>query len=101
MPKLKFEVQTQLAPKETFGKIKEFFANDRDLRKLDSNYQCQFDETRLSGTAKGSKFDAAVAVHPEVSGSRVNIEINIPLMLMPFKGMVEKTVQDKLTKLIG
>ncbi|HEX4922995.1 MAG TPA: polyhydroxyalkanoic acid system family protein [Bdellovibrionales bacterium] len=101
MPKLKFDVETQLAPKDTFTKIKEFFSNDRDLRKLDSNYQCQFDEGRMTGTAKGSKFEAAVAVHAATAGSRVQIEINLPLMLTPFKGMVEKTVQEKLNKLIG
>jgi hypothetical protein len=101
MPKIKFETTSALTPKDTFGKIKSFFTSDVDLRKLDPNYQCQFDDTKLAGTAKGSKFDAAVSVHPDNTGSRVQIEINIPLMLSPFKGFVEKTVQQKLGALIS
>jgi hypothetical protein len=101
MPKIKFETTSAYPAKETFDKIKSFFTSDVDLRKLDPNYQCQFDESKFSGTAKGSKFDASVSVHPDSPGSKVQIEISIPLLLSPFKGFVEKTVQQKLGALIS
>lgn len=101
MPKITVDKKTALEPKEAFEKIKEFFNNDRDLRKLDSNYQCQFNESALSGSAKGQKFQAEMSVASEGGGSRIKVEINLPLMLTPFKGYVEKTVQEKLSALIG
>ncbi len=101
MPKITVDKKTQLEPKLAFEKIKEFFTNDRDLRKLDSNYQCQFNESALSGTAKGQKFQAEMSVSSDGAGSRVQVEINLPLMLTPFKGFVEKTVKEKLSALIG
>jgi hypothetical protein len=101
MPKINIATSTKLTPQDAFGKIKEFFAHDRDLRKFDSNYQCQFDDSRLTGRAKGTKFDAEVSVHADPGGSKIDIAINIPLMLSPFKGFVEKTIQDKIRALIG
>jgi hypothetical protein len=101
MPKITVDKKTTLEPKAAFEKIKEFFNNDRDLRKLDSNYQCQFNESALTGTAKGQKFQAEMNVRSEGTGSRIQVEISLPLMLTPFKGYVEKTVHDKLNALIG
>ncbi|MEQ1876415.1 MAG: polyhydroxyalkanoic acid system family protein [Bdellovibrionia bacterium] len=101
MPKITIDRKTALDPKAAFGKIKEFFSTDRDLRKLDSNYQCQFDETGLSGSAKGQKFQAEMSVRAEAGGSRIQVEITLPMLLTPLKGMVEKTVNEKLNALIG
>jgi len=101
MPKINIETNTKLNPKDAFGKIKEFFSHDQDLRKLDSNYQCQFDDNALSGTAKGSKFNAQMSVHPDAGGSKIKLQIDLPLLLTPIKGYVEKTVQQKLGTLIG
>jgi hypothetical protein len=101
MAKIKIEKTSSLSPKDAFGKIKEFFSNDHDLRKLDSNYKCQFDDNLMAGTAKGSKFEAAMSVLPQAGGSKIQVEVSLPLMLTPFKGFVEKTIQDKLGTLIG
>src|SRR5262245_29479446 len=100
MPKISIEKTSSLSPEETFSKIKTFLTDDKDLRKLDSNYQCQFDEKSLTGSAKGKQFEAKLKV---ASGSktRVSLEISLPLLLTPFKGMVEKTLTHKLDSLLG
>ncbi len=70
------------------------------MRKLDSNYQCQFDEKSLTGTAKGKQFEAKLKV---VAGAKtqVTLEVSIPLMLTPFKGFVENTLSKKLDSALG
>lgn len=75
-------------------------SDDKDLRKLDSNYKCQFDDGTLTGTAKGKQFEAKLKV---VSGSKtqVSLEVNLPLLLTPFKGMVETTLNKKLDSVLG
>jgi hypothetical protein len=101
MPKFKVEKTSQLNPKESFDKIKSFLSSDPDLKMLDASYKCQFQEDKLTGSAKGQKFNAEMLVLPEGEQSKVEITIDLPLMLMPFKGLVENTLNKKLDKLLG
>ena len=75
-------------------------SDDKDLRKLDSNYQCQFDDKSLTGSAKGKQFEAKLKV---ASGSKtqVTLEVSLPLLLTPFKGMIENTLNKKLDSVLG
>jgi len=96
MPKIKVESQSKHSPEETFKKIKNLLENDSELRKMDSGYKCEFNEQKFSGIAKGSKFEANMQVTVQNGGSRVEIEVNLPLMLTPVKGIVQSTLQKKL-----
>lgn len=96
MPKVKVESQSKYSPQETFQKIKGLLENDKELRTMDSSYKCQFDESRLTGTAKGGKFEADLRVTSVGQGSAVEIEVNLPLMLTPIKGVVQNTLRKKL-----
>lgn len=98
MPKLKVETQTKLSANDAFNKIRHLLENDKDLRKMDSSYVCQFNESGLTGTAKGSKFDAEMKVKNTSSGSVVEIEVSLPLILTPVKGVVQSTLQKKLDR---
>lgn len=70
--------------------------SDKDLRKMDSSYACQFDEKSFTGSAKGSKFEADMKVVAQGGGAQVEIEVSLPLMLTPLKGVVQSTLQKKL-----
>ncbi len=96
MPKFKVESASKHSAQDTYQKIKSFLENDRDLRKMDSSYVCNFNDSSLSGSAKGSKFEAAVKVAGAGSGANVEIEVSLPLMLTPLKGVVQSTLQKKL-----
>lgn len=96
MPKVKVESQTSRTPEETFQKIKTLLENDHELRKLDSGYVCKFDEQKLTGSAKGSKFTADMKVVSQGPGSNVEIVVDLPLMLTPVKGIVQSTLQKKI-----
>jgi hypothetical protein len=63
---------------------------------MDSNYACSFNDASLSGTAKGSKFEAAMKIAQAGPGANVEIEVSLPMMLTPLKGVVQSTLQKKL-----
>lgn len=97
MPKINIEKTSTKTPQESFQAIKSMLSDDPDLRKLDRNYKCDFDETTLSGKAKGDKFEAKLVV----AGGKIQLEVQIPLMLTPFKGMIETTLTKKLDKALS
>lgn len=96
MPKFKVESKSKYSAEETYKKIKDMLESDKDLRRLDSGYACQFNDGALTGTAKGKQFQADLTVSPAGGGSSVAIEVNLPLLLTPVKGMVQTTLQKKL-----
>jgi hypothetical protein len=96
MPKVKVESQSKHSPQETFAKIKQLLENDKDLRKMDSGYVCKFNEAGMTGSAKGGKFEADMKVVAKGTGAMVEIEVSLPLMLTPIKGIVQTTLQKKL-----
>ncbi len=100
MPKIIIEKQTNLSAEDAYKKIKTLLADDKDLRKLDSGYQCQFDDGAKSGSAKGKQFQAAMKIH-EGSPTKVELKIDLPILLTPFKGMVENTLKAKLEKILA
>jgi hypothetical protein len=98
MPKVSIEHATQLAPKDAFQKIKTFFETDQDIRRFDPNIKCDFSEAQLSGKATGSQFKANIAVTGQGQGSKIDVSVDLPLLLAPFKGKVQETIQKKLSK---
>lgn len=101
MPAIKVSSQTNLAPEECFKKIAAFFESDADLRRLDAGYKCQFDAKSMTGTATGSQFKAKLAVKPDAAGSVVSVEVDLPFHLSLLKGMVQKTLEKKLSAVLG
>lgn len=101
MPKFKVETTSKHSAQDTYQKIKSLLENDRDLRKMDSSYVCNFNDSGLAGTAKGSKFEAAMKVAGTGSGASVEIEVSLPLLLSPLKGVVQSTLQKKLESVLA
>jgi hypothetical protein len=96
MPKVKVETNSKMSPADAFKKIRSLLEGDKDLRKMDSTYQCKFNDNSLSGTAKGSKFSADMKVVDQGEVCTVIIEVDLPLILAPVKGVVQSTLQKKL-----
>jgi len=101
MPKVILEKSTSLDPQTTFTKVQSMLSDDKDLRKLDSNYKCQFDAQNLSGSAKGSQFEANMSIKKTEQGSHLTLVVQLPLLLTPFKGLVEKTLSSKLEQIFS
>ncbi|MEY4617216.1 MAG: hypothetical protein RJB66_2176 [Pseudomonadota bacterium] len=101
MPKFKVETPSSLSAKEAFGKIRNFMENTDDLKKIDSNIECKFEEAKLRGTAKGKQFKADISVVENSPQCVVSIEVEIPLLLSPLKGKIQETLERKIKKALA
>lgn len=101
MPKVKVQCQTQHSPEEAFKRVTDVLDNDPELRKLDPAYSSSFNSDTLSGTASGKLFKADLAVKENGGGCEVEIIVDLPMKLALVKGMVEKTLQKKIDKVLG
>lgn len=101
MPTLDIKYPSTKSPKESFDIFTEVLKNDKDLKKLDPQYSCSFDDNSLSGSATGSQFKAAMKVVQQGAGSEVQLKVELPFHLGLVKGMVKKTLEKKLADSLG
>ncbi|MCE3010068.1 MAG: polyhydroxyalkanoic acid system family protein [Proteobacteria bacterium] len=100
MPKLSIDHSVAINSTDALQKIKAFFESDQDLKKLDPKLHCEFDSSG-KGKISGSQFKAEIVVKAKGSGSEINVMIDLPLMLTPFKGKIQEMVQKKLAKFLS
>ncbi|KHD89136.1 MAG: hypothetical protein OM95_04720 [Bdellovibrio sp. ArHS] len=101
MPKFTIDHQSNHSVDEAYTKIKEFLSNDQDIRRFDPKLQCSFDDGSKSAALKGAQFKADMSLTASGAGSKVSVTVDLPLMLTPFKGKVQETLQRKLAKYLG
>ncbi len=101
MPKVSVSHKTAITSEEAFTKIKAFFENDTDLRKIDKNIKVTFTDASKTGKATASQFTAQFDVKEATGGSTVNVTIDLPFLLTPFKGKVQETLEKKLKKYLA
>lgn len=101
MPKFQIEQKSPLNLQDTYSKVKVFLETDQGLRKIDPKITCDFNEKDLSCKAQGSQFKAQLFVKEDASGSKVLIEVDLPLLLTPLKGTIKEILEKKLTKALG
>ncbi len=101
MPKFKVETPSSHDPKETFKKIKNFLENADDLKKIDSNIVCQFEDSTLKGSAKGKQFKAEISVQETSPHCTVMVEVEIPFLLSPLKGKIQESLERKIKKALA
>jgi hypothetical protein len=89
------EKTSELSAQDAFRTVHAFLSDDKDLRKLDPHYRCQFDEGALTVIAKGKQFEAKLKV-VDAETTRVILEVSLPWPLTPIKGLVEKSLRNKL-----
>jgi hypothetical protein len=82
----------------TFDEIKNFLSKESEYKKFDAKAKVTFDESKKSCHIEGSQFKAIMSVIPKNDKSVVSINIEIPFLLMPFKGKIEETLKKMLSK---
>lgn len=97
MPTVKVTSDSNLTPDECFNRVTKLLDQDSELRKLDPKYVCEFDQTGRTGTASGKQFKAKMKVKPNGAGSAVEIEVELPFHLALAKGIVQRTLEKKLS----
>lgn len=99
MPKINFELPVPVNNKTAFKKIKDFFKGDNDIKRFDAKASCTFDEDHSICHLKGSQFSAKIQT-TEINADKtnVNVEIDIPLSLVLFKGKIKELVEKNIKK---
>jgi hypothetical protein len=101
MPKFTIEHTSSHSAKDAYDKIKTYLGQDEDIRRLDSKMQSQFNDGSMSGVIKGSQFKADINVQSQGTGSKIQVAVDLPMLLIPFKGKVQETLQKKLSKYLA
>ena len=101
MPKVNIDFSSPLNAEETFIKVKDLLNNDPGIRKIDNTIQCDFNDSAMTGTAKGSKFKAEMSVAASGDKSNVSIIVDLPMLLGAFKGQVKTTIEKKLSAILS
>ncbi len=101
MPKFTITTPSKSSSQETYKKVKAFLETDEGLRKLDSGLSCTFDDQKLNCNAKGSQFKADMQIKAQGAESLVEVTVDLPFMLTPFKGKIQETLQRKLDKVLS
>lgn len=99
MPKFKVESTTELDAEESFKRVKKFLSEDQDLRRLNTGFQCSFEDAEKKAKASGSQFTAHLSVTSH-SPTKIIVDVEIPLLLTPFKGKITEVLQKKLAKIL-
>lgn len=101
MPKITVDHNSSLQTPDATAKIRDFFENDADLKKLDPKIKFQYDEKTGKGRVEGSQFKADLQLQPKDGGTLVKVVVDLPFLLTPFKGKVEETLHKKLKKYLA
>jgi hypothetical protein len=98
MPKFTVEHSIEKDPEETYKTVKGFLSKSGEIKKLDANAKCLFDDSKKSAAISGSQFKAEMQVSGKGESSKVVITVDLPFLLTPFKGKIQESLQKMLTK---
>jgi carbon monoxide dehydrogenase subunit G len=100
MPKIQIDHECPHSVDDTVSKLKTFFESEGELKRIDPSIKASFDSSGR-GQIQGSQFKADVAVESNGNGSLVQVIVDLPFLLSPFKGKIQETVQRKLAKYLA
>lgn len=102
MPKVKIQKNFSVQAEQLFAAVKEVLTTDKELKALEPNLEIcdeRITTESLSAQVKGSKITGQFCISPQGDSSSIDIDIKLPLMLAPLKGLVQKKIEEKLAKL--
>lgn len=100
MATISIQRTTDLPAREVYEKVRIILSEDKSLRKLDPTYTVDFDATALTGSVRGKLFAAGLKVASSTN-TRVALEVNLAKQVMVFKGLVEKSLEQRLDALLA
>lgn len=86
---------------KTFDTVQKVLSKGDELKKYDPKIECTFDAATKTCKIKGSQFKADVKVDTKGAGSQIAITVDLPLLLMPFKGKISESLVRLFEKHLG
>lgn len=99
MPKVKIQKELNMKAEKLFKTVEDILTNDKEIKALEPHlsFDSETADGEIKGRVKGSRVngDFFIKQLDEVKSSIV-IDLTLPLILTPFKSIVEKKINDKL-----
>jgi len=102
MPKVKIQKKLSIPPKDLFQAVKDVLTNDKELKALEPNLEIcdeKINGDQMTANVKGSRVAGNFCITSSGEDSLIDVDIKLPLMLAPFKGLVQKKIEEKLAKI--
>ncbi len=96
MPKVKVTQEIAGERKKVFHAVKEYLEGRDTLKKLGATIN--WDEKSCTGEIEAGNFSGSVNVAEGAGKAMVEILIDLPLLLTPFKGKVEEELKKHLSR---
>lgn len=101
MSKFTIDHQVKHTTDKTFETIQKVLGEGHDLKKFDPKIQCTFDPKTKTCAINGSQFKANLKVVGAGEGSKISVEVDLPFLLMPFKGKITESLTKMFQKYLG
>lgn len=102
MPKVKIQKTLPVQAQKLFAAVQDILTNDKELKALEPNLELcnqKVCDESIAAKISGSRIEGNFVITPKGDESLIEIKLNLPLMLSPFKGLVQKKIEEKLKKL--
>ena len=102
MPKVKIQKKLSLPAQKLFDAVKEVLTKDKELKALEPKIEIcdeKITDKSLEANVNGSRVTGHFCITPDGQTSSIDVQIQLPLMLAPFKSVVQKKIEEKLDKL--
>lgn len=94
MPQVKVKHEITGEKKKVFAAVKKYLEGRDTLSKLGASIE--WDDKSCGGSIEASNFGGSLAVNEKAGTSTVEIVIDLPLLLTPFRGKVEEELKKHL-----
>lgn len=96
MPKVKVKEEIAGEKDKVFSAVKKYMEERDTLSKLGATIE--WDEKKHEATIEASNFSGSIQIFSKAGKSSVEILIDLPLLLTPFKGKVEEELKKHLSR---
>ncbi len=86
---------------KTFETVQNILSKGDDLKKYDPKIVCTFDSASKTCNIKGAQFKADLKVASTSGGSQISVTVDLPFLLMPFKGKISESLVRLFEKHLG
>lgn len=99
MPQVKIEKTFSLKPAEVLKQIETLLRESKDLKMVEPDLNVAVDTKNNTIIAKGKKLSGSVKVEETADGSFLQLEIDLPWTLAPFKSLVQSKLEANIAKI--
>lgn len=96
MPQVKVKEEIDGEKSKVYGAVKKYLDGRDTLKKLGA--EIDWDDKGCKGAIEADSFSGSLTVTGKASKSTVEILIDLPLLLTPFRGKVEEELKKHLSR---